>query len=326
MVCSPLYSLEGIIPDTRYESLDLLTNLVLAILMGIIGYNFVRFPLRLEKKMMSPRYFLITFFPIMLLVYYGVTLLNIPFGQVYKDALIALIILAVLPVIYHMVASLVRSFDEQRKLDKALTDTQAQIFRYRYSLELEERIKKERHELKNNYLYIRTLLDKKKYSELEEYLDNAIGEKMDEITSVSTGNTMIDYMLNRKISEAQKKHIRIYTEVLLPKEVSIDEDKFSTVFLNIINNAIEACDGIENPDIHICMKCIKNYFCCEISNKTDPNIVINNPQLNTTKKDKESHGLGLKIVKETLEECNGIFRTELKGNYFWAKFLLPLKE
>ena len=137
---------------------------------------------------------------------------------------------------------------------------------------------------------------------------------------------MIDYLVNRKIAEAQKKHIRIYTEILLPKDVSVDEDRFSTVFLNIVNNAIEACEGIENPDIHISLKCIKDYFCCEVSNKTNPDEIINNPQLNTTKKDKANHGLGLKIVKETIEECNGIFKTELKGNYFWAKFMLPLKQ
>lgn len=323
MVCSPLYELEGIIPDVRYESLDLATNFLLAVIMAFIGYFFIKYPLKLSKDLMRPRYFLITLFPVLLLVYYGITLLNIPFGQIYKDAIIALIILAVLPVIYHMVVSLTRSFDEQRKLDKALTETQAQIFRYRYSLELEERIKKERHELKNNYLYIRSLLEKKKYTELEEYLDNEIGEKMDEISAVSTGNTMIDYLVNRKIAEAQKKHIRIYTEVLLPKDVSVDEDRFSTVFLNIVNNAIEACDGIENPDIHISLKCIKDYLCCEVSNKTTPDRIMNNPQLATTKKDKENHGLGLKIVRETIEESNGIFKTELKGNYFWAKFMLP---
>jgi signal transduction histidine kinase len=324
MVCSPLYSLEGIISDTLYQSLDITTNLILILLMLLIAYFFVHYPLKLTKGLMNPRFFLITLFPVVLLVYYGITLLDIPFGQIYKDALIALIILCVLPAIYFMVASLTRSFDEQRKLDRALTDTQAQIFRYRYSLELEERIKKERHELKNNYLYIRSLLEKRQLHELEEYLDNEIGEKMDELSAVSTGNTMIDYLVNRKIAEAQKKHIRIYTEILLPKDISIDEDRFSTIFLNIINNAIEACEGIEKPDIHISLKCIKNYFCCEVSNKTNPDKILGNPQLNTTKKDKENHGLGLKIVKETIDECNGIFKTELKGNYFWAKVMIPM--
>lgn len=326
MVCSPLYALEGIISDAFYKSLDIITNLILIGLMLLIAHFFVKYPLKLTKGLMNPRYFLITLFPVMILVYYGITLLDIPFKQVYKDALIALIILSVLPAIYFMVVSLTRSFDEQRKLDRALTDTKAQIFRYRYSLELEERIKKERHELKNNYLYIRSLLEKRQLHELEEYLDNEIGEKMDELSAISTGNTMIDYLVNRKIAEAQKKHIRIYTEILLPKDISVDEDRFSTIFLNIINNAIEACEGIEKPDIHISLKCIKNYFCCEVSNKTNPDKILGNPQLNTTKKDKENHGLGLKIVKETIDECNGIFKTELKGNYFWAKVMLPMTD
>ncbi len=326
MVCSPLYALEGIITGVLYRRLDVTTNLILILLMLLIAFFFVKYPLKLTKGLMNPRYFLITLFPVMLLVYYGITLLDIPFGQIYKDSLIALIILCVLPAIYFMVVSLTRSFDEQRKLDRALTDTKAQIFRYRYSLELEERIKKERHELKNNYLYIRSLLEKRQLNELEEYLDNEIGEKMDELSVVSTGNTMIDYLVNRKIAEAQKKHIRIYTEILLPKDISVDEDRFSTIFLNLINNAIEACEGIERSDIHISLKCIKNYFCCEVSNKTNPDRILANPQLNTTKKDKENHGLGLKIVRETIDECSGIFKTELKGNYFWAKVMIPMSK
>ena len=69
-------------------------------------------------------------------------------------------------------------------------------------MELEERIKKERHELKNNYLYIQTLLNEQKYDKLQAYLDETICEKIKSISAISTGNSMIDYILNRKISEA----------------------------------------------------------------------------------------------------------------------------
>lgn len=215
------------------------------------------------------------------------------------------------------------SFEQQRKLDTALTETKAQIFRYRYSLEIEERIKKERHELKNNYLFIQTLLHEKKYDELNSYINETIGEKMDKISSVSTGNLMLDYILNRKISEAQRNHIKIYTEITLPGNIQIDDESFCTVFLNLFNNAMEACQYVSSPDIHIILKVKENYLCCEIKNKANMDSLRENPELETTKPDSDNHGLGLKIVKETIAGCDGMFQTSVDGNYFTAKFMMP---
>lgn len=147
---------------------------------------------------------------------------------------------------------------------------------------------------------------------------------MTALSDVSTGNTMIDYVINRKIAEVRKKNIRIYTEIMLPKDISIDEEKFCTVFLSLFGNASDACSRVTDPDIHIVMRCAKNYLCCEIKNKADMAGVSANPELRTTKKDDQNHGFGLKIVRETLSECDGIFSTATEGNYFISKFMMPM--
>ncbi len=241
----------------------------------------------------------------------------------YRDAVLALAIIPSLPILYDLFVTTVESYEEQRKLDIALTETKAQIYRYRYSLEIEERIKKERHELKNNYLLIQTLLHEKKYDELSAYLNESIGEKMDNISNVSTGNMMIDYILNRKISEAKKQHIKIYTEITIPNNLTVNDESFCTIFLNLFNNAMEACQNVSYPDIHILLRVVHDYLCCEIKNKANMDSVLSNPELATTKSDSENHGLGLKIVKETISHCDGIFQTSVEGNYFIAKFMIP---
>ena len=99
-----------------------------------------------------------------------------------------------------------------------------------------------------------------------------------------------------------------------------------TIFLNLFNNAMEACQYVNSPDIHILLKVVQDYLCCEIKNKADMNAVMSNPDLETTKADSENHGLGLKIVEETISDCDGIFQTSVDGNYFIAKFMMPVKE
>ena len=323
MIWSPLYNLETVISMPVYAALDIISILLLLAIL-IMLYRLFEKSIPVIRRDIGPKLVLLIYFPVGLLIFYALNLLHLPFVVKYSDAIMSLIILPALPILYILFISVVNSYEEQRRLDMALTETQAQVYRYRYSLELDERIKKERHELKNNYLYIRTLLNEKRYDDLEKYLDTSIGQKMDEISDVSTGNMMIDYIINRKIIEARKQNIKIYTEIILPKELPVNEEKFCTIFLNLFNNAQEACQNVENPDIQIVMKCIKNYLSCEIRNKVDPETIRSNRDLHTTKPDSENHGLGLRIVRDAIEDCDGIFQTGMSGNYFLSKFMLPL--
>lgn len=325
MVCSPVYKNENIIFPVLYQILDISLFFILTALLLLIAHVFVKSSLVINKATIHARAYAILYLPISLIVFYLLGVMNIPFWNNYKDAILALIITPILPLFYDLFSTFMISNDEQRRLDKALTETKAQVFRYRYSLELDERIKKERHELKNNYLYIQTLLNEQKYEKLQAYLDDTIGEKIKNISAISTGNSMIDYILNRKISEAHKVGIKVYSEILLPSELPINDDEFCTIFLNLFNNAFEACQNVKQPDIHIVIKCIKGYLSCEISNKIDDNILASNPTLKTTKSDKSNHGLGLKIVRETLDSNDGIFNTSIEGSYFKAQFMIPMK-
>ena len=325
MVCSPLYEREMSLPRNEYILLDMALFVILTFFLLALGHLFKKTPLIIRESHIQAKYFLVLYLPISLLIYYIARLISIPILKQFEEAILALIIIPILPLFYDFFSTFIQGYDEQRKLDKALTETRAQVFRYRYSLELEERIKKERHELKNNYLYIQTLLDEKKYDKLQEYLDENIGEKLQKISSVSTGNTMIDYILNRKIAEAHKHGVKVYSEILLPSELPINDDEFCTIFLNLFNNAYEASLSTDNPDIHVTIKCIQSYLSCEISNKVDANQLTNNPDLKTTKEDAANHGLGLKIVKDTITANDGIFTTNIDGNYFKAQFMIPMK-
>lgn len=325
MACSPIYRNEKIIPATEYQIIDIIFFIILVGLLILLASTFINYPLIIDKNNIHPRYYAVLYLPISLSVYYLLGVMNISFWDEYKDAILAFLIIPILPIFYDLFSTFMIGNYEQRRLDKALTETKAQVFRYRYSLELEERIKKERHELKNNYLYIQTLLNEQNYDKLQDYLDETIGAKIQSISAISTGNSMIDYILNRKISEAQKHGIKVYSEILLPSELPINDDEFCTIFLNLYNNALEACENVDHPDIHIVIKCIKGYLSCEISNKIAENVLASNPNLETTKMDKLNHGLGLKIVQETLNSNDGILGTSIEASYFKAKFMIPMK-
>lgn len=323
IMCSPLYKAIEKLTVTQYMTGDIVTTLLRYLLLFVFSMLLRKYRMDISSLRYKPQYLPILLFPVCLIMFYQFSLMNSRISE-YSEPILAAIVLPNLFVMYYLFSSMVGFYRQKETLTAALYETKNQMARYRYSVELEERIKRERHELKNNYLYIQSLLKLKKYDQLDAYLSGHIEEKMDAISSISTGNLMIDYLLNHKIAEARKKGIKVYTEILVPKHMPVNEEGFCTIFLNLIDNAIEASRKELNADIQIILKTKQDYLFCSISNKVNPRRIQANPNFATTKKDPEHHGLGRIIVKETVESCNGIFQDSLEGNYYTAKFMLPL--
>lgn len=134
----------------------------------------------------------------------------------------------------------------------------------------------------------------------------------------------MDYLINRKLQEAQKNHIVTCSEILVPSQLHLSDDTLCTILLNLLDNAIEASRSVQDPHIQITVKCIQNYLSIRISNKVNENILKKNPLLRTTKKDASAHGLGIRIIKNTVAGCNGIYDVGMDGNYFVSTVMLPL--
>lgn len=323
VVCSPIYIAETHMSPLLYQVLDLLTIALLFIFLILLAYMFQKFKLYIVVKLPVRGILCALYFPVSILICYGIALNNRTiFG--YIIPLTAFIILTNLPVIYYILSLINKSYEEQKKLDDALTQTKAQLARFRFSIELQEQLKKERHELKNNYFYIQTLLNEKKYEQLNDYMDRVIGEKLSSLNEIQTGNMLMDYILNRKVQEAHKYHIRTYVEVLVPSELNISEDLLCTILMNLLDNAVEASQRESHPDIHITINCVQNYLVAKIRNKTSQNILTINPHLETTKKERHHHGQGLKIIRQAIRRSNGIFKISHEEGYFTATVMLPM--
>lgn len=322
-VCSPLYNHATVLPEYLYMLGDVLTTVLRYFLLYLFSVLLKKNKIPVTSIRFSPTLLLILYFPASLLIYYQLKISYIQI-KLFSEPILAAVILLNLPIMYYLFSYVVKFYDQKRKLSQALHETKNQLSRYRYSIELEERIKKERHELKNNYLYIQSLLRLKQYDQLDKYLSSHIAEHMEAISSISTGNLMIDYLLNHKLAEARKKGIRVYMEILIPDHLPVAEETFGTIFLNLIDNAIEASQNESQPDIHISFKVVRQYLSCSISNKVNTEKILANPDFNTTKASPENHGFGRTIVDEAIKSSNGIFQDTLEGNYYTVKFMLPL--
>ena len=60
------------------------------------------------------------------------------------------------------------------------------------------------------------------------------------------------------------------------------------------------------------------YYCIEISNTVEIDVLDENPNLFTSKSNKELHGVGLKSVRDIVDKYNGMINFKQKANTFYV--------
>lgn len=186
-------------------------------------------------------------------------------------------------------------------------------------------ILKIRHDIKRNLSIAAEMLNEKEYDKLGAFIksfqDNNIGNIK---TYINTSNRMFNAIINQKLSEAEQCNIKI--ECFIFNDLSdfngMSDQELCLIFLNLLDNAIEAEAEVENPIIKLNIFQNRGYVCFKIENIVDKNILETNPNLHTTKQDKRMHGVGLKSVREIIDRHDGIFNFSQNEKWFSAEIML----
>ena len=193
--------------------------------------------------------------------------------------------------------------------------------------ELDAHMSAVRHELKNHIFYIDQLLEKRDYAALKEYVGKLRDVELDSAHVVSTGNSVIDAIINQKCGYAQTLGIRTEAAAVLPEELRIDELSLCSVLGNLLTNAIEGAAKAENAFLRVDMRPYKDYLVIVVKNTAARDVIKENPHLLTTKKDAENHGFGLKVVEQVADWYEGTLRLEMdEGHIFTASIMMKNME
>lgn len=84
---------------------------------------------------------------------------------------------------------------------------------------------------------------------------------------------------------------------------------------NLLDNAIEAALKAVDKRISVDIYSDEQAMVIKISNTTEENVLKNNPEMNTTKKDNSYHGYGIKNVSELVKKNNGTIEYIQLGVY-----------
>ena len=201
-----------------------------------------------------------------------------------------------------------------------------QLEMYRSISENFDNQKRKTHEYKNQISCIESLLDKKQYSKLEQYVKKIYGSLNNEPDAINTNNVIVNAILNTKYQEADAKGIVFVFRVNNLSELKIKDEDVVTILANLLNNAIEACEICEEKKV-IKFKFVKedDMIIIAVKNTFSYDVIYENGEIKSTKTSSvDEHGVGIKNVLKIIEKYGGAYVIEDKNQEFFFSIIIPV--
>lgn len=181
-----------------------------------------------------------------------------------------------------------------------------------------------RHDYHNHMQVLFTYLENGDLEKAKSFLSEINDTLVTVDTVIKTGNTMLDAILNSKISLMTGKGIRVDATAKVPGALGVKDIDLCVIVGNLLDNAMEACETLPKEErfarIYICVKGPHLYMCfTNAAGKKQRK--FGNLFLSTKGAD---HGLGLSRVDNLVKSYDGYVTRASEDGGFTTEVLLPL--
>lgn len=182
-----------------------------------------------------------------------------------------------------------------------------------------------RHDFKNHLQTMQAYLEMGQTELLGRYLHELTNDYNEVDISLKTGNTMIDAILNSKLSMLKAKDIRVDATADLPESLPVSDVDLSVMIGNLLDNAMEACLKMPSQDrfIRFYMARAKDNLYLYVMNSADGSYRRGKGSYLSTKI-MDDHGYGLQRIDKVVKKYKGYLNRQDEGNVFATEILLPL--
>lgn len=279
--------------------------------------------------LMNTKWLQFIFFPIFTI--FTITALLITSGSIKNQnqesvfLVIAFCLAGMNIIVFYLINDILKRETKLRENKIFQIQTQNETNMYRSIFENFDKQRKRTHEYKNQIMCIESLLTKKSYDELEEYVRKVSGRFHTDLDYIKTNNVIVDAILNSKYKEILEKNIIFIFKINDLSEINICDEDIVVILSNLLNNAIEACEKCHDKKV-IKMKFVKEKNCVIISVKNTYNgeLIIKDGEIQTSKKDEmNEHGIGLKNIIDVITKYQGSYVIKNNKNEFYYSIIIP---
>lgn len=171
------------------------------------------------------------------------------------------------------------------------------------------------HDFNYNLSTLHGLMESKEWSAAQSFLESVQKKQTVRSLLVNSRHPILDAVLNQKAYEAEKNKINIHFEVNDLSKLALDPVDISTMFANLLDNAIEACVLYRGEKRLAVKVLLEEALFFSIQNTCNP-VSIQNNCIATTKPNPHLHGFGLENVKMILKKYHGEFSMKYENGAF----------
>lgn len=184
-----------------------------------------------------------------------------------------------------------------------------------------------RHDIKNQLLTIMKYADEGKNEDIKEYVSVLTNNYLPNILNyINTNNAAFDAVINSKIAVCNQKNIFMEVNIKQDTNISIPPVEIAVLFSNLLDNAIDAAKYTDEKRISLDIQKNASYLIILVSNSIKSSVLKDNKNLETSKPDKELHGIGIKSIKNIVEKHNGMIQFYEEENEFCCHIMIDTTE
>ena len=216
------------------------------------------------------------------------------------------------------------SIQNQNKLKQIVLQTRLHDneVKMQEAVQWNQSMKALQHDLNNHIAVIASYIEKGNSDKALAYMKKISGKLEECPNYTDTNSQILNAILDLKRVVCKNKNISLkcYIQNDLPK---FDDVTFSTIFGNLMDNAIEAVESSRNKEIRVYIMYFRHKFKIKVSNYYEGQLKKDGSgDYVTGKGDKINHGLGLKSVRTIVESYGGLMEISSEDFIFQVSILI----
>jgi len=195
-----------------------------------------------------------------------------------------------------------------------------------------KQVKKIRHDMLSHLITIDGYLEGNKVDEAKNYIGKLNSELDFERQGILSENIGVDAIINNRKAKANECGIQTSVDVMIPKSFNMDDLDLCVILGNVLTNAIEACQRIDDGSskyIQFVMKYKRDSILIEVRNSYNEKIIKEkNGRYISSKASRSNNGIGMGLgnIEAVTKKYNGVFELDMKENEFVIKLIIPDKK
>ena len=205
---------------------------------------------------------------------------------------------------------------ENQLLEKQLD---AQLAHYSDLTAQYEQIRAMRHDISHHLNTINALLQEGNLKAATEYSEQLLPMQTYISRLGKCQNPVVDAFLYTRVQDAQTRGVPVRADVSLPVELPVSKPDLIVAFGNLLDNALEACEGVPGAQITLRAYMDKGYLVIQESNP----VCARQPQGKKPRRIPElERGVGFRVLSSLAAKYDGSFRHTCENDTYTVTLLL----